>query len=246
MAYVDEMREKGNWLFRWRGYLPVFFIAIIAASLNREYLSGSRPFENHGWVTACLLVSLSGLAIRVLTIGYTPARTSGRNAREQRAEQLNTTGMYSMVRHPLYLGNFFIWMGIALVAEDWLLVLTCVCVFWLYYERIMIAEEAFIADKFGEAYSDWARATPAFLPDPRLYRHASATFSVRNVLKREYPAFSGIFVTLCLLKAFSDYQALGRVQFDTFWVVLLATGVAVHLILRTLKKHTRLLHVPGR
>ena len=246
MAYIDEMRESGHWLFRWRSYLPLVFIVVILAALVQARLIGETHLPDEAWVVVCLAVSLFGLSIRCLAVGYTPARTSGRNAREQRADQLNTTGFYSIVRHPLYLGNFFIWMGIALFARDGMVVLACMSIFWLYYERIMIAEEAYIAGKFGVQFDLWANATPAFLPNPRLYRKSENAFSLRNVLKREYPAFSGIIFSLFLLKAFSDFQNLGKVEFDLFWKTLLALGIGVHLILRLLKKHTRLLHVPGR
>lgn len=246
MAYVDEMKDAGNWLFRWRSYLPLVFIAMVTASLTQFSFLGGSEFDDELWEAACLAVCLFGLAIRSLTVGYTPANTSGRNAREQRASQLNTTGLYSVVRHPLYLGNFFIWLGIAMYPHNWLVVLNCLGIFWLYYERIVVAEEAYLADKFGEYFERWARSTPAFLPRLRNFRRPEAAFSLRNVLKREYPAFSGIIVTMFMLEVFGDYEVLGHLQFDTFWVILLTLGASVYLVLRTLKKYTRLLHVPGR
>lgn len=246
MAYIDQMQRSGNWLFRWRGYLPLVFIAIVLASLNRFHFLGGSELEDEWWEGLCLGVSLFGLLIRSLTVGYTPAHTSGRNARAQLADELNTTGVYSMVRHPLYLGNFFIWIGIALYPHDWMVVLLCVGLFWLYYERIIIAEEAFLADKFGEAFQQWADATPAFVPTFRNYRPADRGFSLRNVLKREYPAFSGTIFTLFGLEVLGDYEALGRFELDKLWVILLALGIGTHLLLRTMKKRTRLLHVEGR
>ena len=41
-------------------------------------------------------------------------------------------------------------------------------VFWLYYERIMLAEEEFLRARYGKAFDDWAARTPAFLPN---FRH---------------------------------------------------------------------------
>jgi protein-S-isoprenylcysteine O-methyltransferase Ste14 len=246
MAYIDEMRKTGNWLFRWRSYLPLVFIAVVLTSLTQFHFLGDNEFEDELWEVGCLLICLFGLGIRGLTIGYTPERTSGRNVHEQRADQLNTTGLYSVVRHPLYLGNFFIWLGIALVPHDWLVVLACVSIFCLYYERIVIAEEDFLAEKFGESFQHWADATPAFVPNLKLYRRSENSFSLRNVLKREYPAFSGIILTSYLLEVLSDYRVLGKVEVGTFWLVLVALAIGVHVVLRTLKKHTRWLHVRGR
>ncbi|MGB8874133.1 MAG: hypothetical protein WCC75_12145, partial [Desulfobaccales bacterium] len=45
--------------------------------------------------------------------GLPPRGTSGRNTQGQVAETLNTTGIYSLVRNPLYLGNFLIWLGLS-------------------------------------------------------------------------------------------------------------------------------------
>ena len=44
------------------------------------------------------LVSLFGLSVRALAVGYTARRTSGGNAREQIADSLNTTGMCSVAQ----------------------------------------------------------------------------------------------------------------------------------------------------
>ncbi len=246
MSYIKQMQQSGNWLFRWRGYLPLAFIAIVLASLTHFSFLGGSEFDDELWEGLCLAVSACGLLVRALTVGYAPAETSGRNARAQRAASLNTLGAYSLVRHPLYVGNFLIWMGIALYPHQWLVVLVCVALYWLYYERIIVAEEAFLADKFGDAFLQWAERTPAFVPTFRNFRAPDRHFSLRTVLKREYPAFSGTIFTLFILEVAGDYEVLGRFSLDTFWVVLLALAVSVHLVLRTLKKHTRLLHEAGR
>ncbi len=246
MAYIDQIRESGNWLFRWRGYLPLVFVAVVLGSLAQFQPMGGSEFNDELWESFCLAVSGIGLLIRAFTVGYTPAATSGRNAREQRAESLNTRGIYSMVRHPLYLGNYFIWLGVAMFPHAWLVVLACSAIFWLYYERIMVAEEAFLAARFGAEFEDWAQRTPAFFPNPRRYQPADRPFSLRNVLKREYPAFSGTIFAMFILEVAGNYRVTGHFTLYTYWLVLLVLAIGTHLVLRTLKKHTRLLHVPGR
>lgn len=62
-----------------------------------------------------IFLSVLGFWIRSVAIATTPKGTSGRNTKEgQVAESLNTTGIYSMIRHPLYLGNYLMWIGIVL------------------------------------------------------------------------------------------------------------------------------------
>ena len=133
-----------------------------------------------------LATALLGLTVRVVTVGFVPKGTSGRNTIQQRADTLNTTGLYSCVRNPLYLGNFLVVLGLAMSLQVWwFTLLTCFC-FMLYYERIVLKEEAFLQSKFGEEYLSWASTTPAFLPNPRVWRAPELRFSPRSVLRRGY------------------------------------------------------------
>jgi protein-S-isoprenylcysteine O-methyltransferase Ste14 len=87
--------------------------------------------------------------------GYVPRGTSGRNTRWQVAETLNTTGMYSIVRNPLYLGNFIIVLGILLFVQVWWIVVIGIVGFWFFYERIVFTEEGFLRRKFGTVFLEW-------------------------------------------------------------------------------------------
>ncbi|MDR2152686.1 MAG: DUF1295 domain-containing protein, partial [Helicobacteraceae bacterium] len=74
-------------------------------------LSLSERFASALTVLA-VLISALGVAIRVYTIGYKHKGTSGRNTKTQQASALNTKGIYSLTRNPLYLGNFLIGWGV--------------------------------------------------------------------------------------------------------------------------------------
>src|SRR5690625_4190690 len=118
-----------------------------------------------------VLVSIAGLSIRLVTIGFTSKNTSGRNTTEgQVADTLNTTGIYSTVRHPLYLGNFLMWLGIALWTGNFWFIISFCLFYWVYYERIMFAEESFLRKKFGDRYLEWAEQTPAFFPSLKIIK----------------------------------------------------------------------------
>ena len=246
MAIREHIEDSGRWLFRWRGYLPIAVLVLSLLAESQETPASAAGFPELAWESGCLLVSLFGLAIRVATVGQAPAGTSGRNAREQRASVLNTTGVYSLVRHPLYLGNFFLMLGVvAFARSSWLTVWYCLS-FWLYYERIMAAEEGFLREKFTVQFEEWARRVPAFVPRATGWVPTPLGFSARNTLRREYNGFFAVFLSMFLLDVARNMALEGQLQADRRWWLLLGAALAIWFLLRSLKRYTELLRVHGR
>jgi protein-S-isoprenylcysteine O-methyltransferase Ste14 len=249
MALKQELEKQGSWLFRWRSYLPIVILPIMLVALrNSEYLERALgDFADEVWEGFCIALSFAGLAIRCIVVGYAPKGTSGRNAKEQKATTLNTTGMYSIVRHPLYLGNFVIALGITLFIQVWWFALIAILAFWLYYERIMFAEEEFLEKKFGTMFSEWADKTPTLLPKWKHWQRPGLPFSFKNVLRREYSGFFAIIASFTFLEIIGDALAEGRLELNwKWWVTFFITGLIVYLTLRTLKRRTGMLDVGGR
>lgn len=174
--------------------------------------------------------------IRIVTVGYVPRGTSGRTTRNPKASVLNTTGMYSIVRHPLYLGNFFIWLGVSMFPRSLFFSLSAILLFFLYYERIIFAEESFLQDRFGREFSEWAERTPLFLPRFKNWSRPSLRFSWKMVLKREYTGFFAIIVVFTCLEIAGDLFYLGKWQLDWEWMILFAAGLITYIVLISLKK----------
>jgi protein-S-isoprenylcysteine O-methyltransferase Ste14 len=245
MALKEEMVGQGNWLFRNRSWIPLVALAALLAGLPFS----ARPVDGTAWLAweaFCVALSLSGLAVRALAIGTKPRGTSGRNRRVQNAQALNTTGIYSVVRHPLYLGNALMWAGITVYPRQWTAAVFVAAFFWIFYERVMLAEEEFLRGRFGAEYERWAERTPAFLPAVGRWTAPALPFSLRAVLKAEYPGFLAVAVLFCILRAGLDLVHLHTVLIRPFWLAFLGIGVAAYLLLRTLRKHTRVLATEGR
>ena len=248
MALKEEFEATGNWLFRWRSYLPLFILPVLLIALrDSEYFERTGSgFAQRLWEILCLMLSFVGLGIRSFVVAYTPRGTSRRNTRAQKAETLNTTGIYSIVRHPLYLGNFFIFFGLILCTQVWWFIMFSVLAFWLYYERIMFAEEEFLRNKFGEEFIKWSKKTPPFIPDFKNWQQPELSFSFKNILKREYTGFFLIILCFALLDFAGEIFSQGKIKIDLFWIILSVVGFIIYIILRTLKKNTNILKVEGR
>jgi protein-S-isoprenylcysteine O-methyltransferase Ste14 len=242
MGMREEFEAAGNWLFTRRGYLPLLlFPMLLVAAWNVDAASPGA-----GWEAGCAALGLGGLALRAATVGFVPKDTSQRNSARPQAEALNTTGLYSVVRHPLYLGNYLMWLGVALFSRAWWAPVIASLAFWLYYERIMFAEEEFLRRRFGDDYLAWASVTPAFLPRLRGWRPPATRFSLLTVLRREHSGLLALVTSLTALKVASAHAITGRLTLDPVWGTALAVTLALCLGVRTLKHRTRLLHVEGR
>lgn len=249
MAMIEELERTGNWLFKGRSFFPLVLYVLMAAVILLKWDPLFQAFDaTTAW--SCIAISMLGQLIRALTIGYTPRGTSGRNTTDgQIAEVLNTKGMYSLVRHPLYLGNYFMWLGIMIYVGNVWFVVVCSLLYWLYYERIMFAEEAYLRGKFGQAYLDWSIGVPSFWPQNLRWQQPEIDFSIRNVLKREYNGFFAVFVSLALISACKTWvhtSATWTTALVPFWQYTLSTTFVIFIILRSLKRYSRVLHVEGR
>jgi protein-S-isoprenylcysteine O-methyltransferase Ste14 len=247
MALIHSFEKSGNYLFRNRSHIPVvlFILAIpVIYFTNISFLSSTTRS-----LVLILAISLSitGFIIRAITIGSTPAGTSGRNTREgQVAEQLNTTGIYSIVRHPLYLGNYLMWIGIVVFTYNIYFVIIISLAYWLYYERIMFAEERFLEKKFGQAYLDWSLKAPAFFPALTKYRKSTMILSLKSVFRREY---SGVLATVFgfwFIDNLRFYFETGSFDYTRASNIVLAVTIIVVFILRSLKHYTKVLDEKGR
>jgi protein-S-isoprenylcysteine O-methyltransferase Ste14 len=243
---VTESLRAGQWLFRWRSYPPLVVLAyvLLVVALDPAPAGGAAALPV--WVALGLASGLLGLAIRGWTVGHVAIGTSGRGTRELRAEELNTGGIYSLVRHPLYLGNFFMWMGVVIFAGKPTAMLVTVLAFWLYYERIMTAEERFLYEKFGDAFAAWADKTPPFLPRFGGWKPWPYPFSFRFVLGRDYQALYGFVASTAVVALLRVGVARQAWAAAVPWAWYFAAGTVAYFVLHTLKRRTRLLEPRDR
>ena len=234
MSLKNEFVATGNWLFKYRSYLPLLILPLLFYTL----LTPVRAETQQILLIIGLTIACFGECIRIYTIAYVPAGTSGRNTKQQLAEKLNTEGIYSIVRHPLYLGNFFIFLGPFIFTGNLYGILIFVFLFWIYYERIMYAEEAFLASKFGNIYEEWSSKTPAFFPNINKFTPQSSKFSLIKVLKNEYSGLCGVFAIFTIIVMFRNYSFNISPILSYNWKVLFIINAILYISLRTYKKYS--------
>jgi protein-S-isoprenylcysteine O-methyltransferase Ste14 len=110
--------------------------------------------------------------------------------------QLTTSGPYAFTRNPLYVGSFFIGLGVTIAGGHWIWAALFVVFFVGVYARTMAVEAARLTELYGERYREYARGVPAFLPRLTPYRpengDRTAGFRFDQYLRhREWEALLG-------------------------------------------------------
>jgi protein-S-isoprenylcysteine O-methyltransferase Ste14 len=242
MRLQDSMAARGRWLFRYRGQLPlILFVMAVPAVYSVSVECTKACCCWCVWKYVAFSLSILGFLIRFYTVGTTPRGTSGRNTKEQVAEELNTTGIYSLVRHPLYLGNFLIWLGLVVFTFSPAFTIIFCLMYWLYYERIMLAEEHFLFEKFGASFLNWSTSVPAFIPRFNGFVSPKEPFYIKQVLRREYSGVLSTVVGFVFVEMLRGYFSTNTVDIPVAYLYTLYVMTGLTLLLRSLKHYTKVL-----
>jgi protein-S-isoprenylcysteine O-methyltransferase Ste14 len=136
-----------------------------------------------------MIVGAIGLWIRSRAAGHL-----------HKQEVLTISGPYAYTRNPLYLGSLILTIGAAIAANSWWAALILFGYFAMAYSMVMRREERELYEHHGEAFREYARTVPLFLPRltaARLSSAASGAFSFAQYKKnREYRAAVGFLLLL--------------------------------------------------
>ena len=245
VALHQALVASGNRLFKQRSVLPWFFFFILMAGMAQFRYLGGSPETNFWWELVCWAVSCLGFLVRCYTISHAPKGTSGRNTNKQVADELSTTGIYSLVRNPLYVGNFLMGLGVVMFPHNAYVVGLYILSFWLYYEHVILAEEDFLIGKYGEIYTNWAAKTPVFIPKMNGFIAPKLPFSFKVLFNKEYTGAFGLVMIFVFLETLAAWIVTGKLDFAPLRVGVFVASVVLYLGLRTLKK-MGVTHVEGR
>jgi protein-S-isoprenylcysteine O-methyltransferase Ste14 len=144
----------GAVLFRYRGFLPVPFLAVPLFAPGRQ--------TTGGWLIAILFIA-GGEAIRMA--GVAAAGTVTRR-RSRDVQRLVTYGAFAWMRNPLYVGNLLIWTGFVIGSGVLWFLPVAIVLFAIEYTLIVRYEEGVLESIFGAPYAEYKARTPRWTPRP--------------------------------------------------------------------------------
>jgi protein-S-isoprenylcysteine O-methyltransferase Ste14 len=239
MRLLDQLVQDGDRLFRGRSYLPLLLVPVFIAGVITTAPPFSTRASERAWEYLSVAVALAGLGLRVWAVGSAPSGTSERSTTNPRASQLRTTGVYSIIRHPLYVANALMALGLSLFPGVWYLPVILVLATWLYYERIAIREEAFLADRFGAEFEDWSSRVAACRPSLAAYRPSLHAYSWKKVLRHEFHGLLVVAAGAFVLDAAQESLRARAWRADAPWAWFFAASAVLFVIFAALKRGTR-------
>ena len=140
---MDKIRKFAK-IRVYAGYVFLLFVVLLADP-SRAYF---QPFLIVGTI-----FFIFGLIIRILAAGTLV-----------KAEELITGGIYQMTRNPLYLGSFFLGLGVAIMSAQALLILLYFVIFMPIYNMMINIEEQFLSTAFGKGFEEYKKKVPKLFP----------------------------------------------------------------------------------
>ena len=135
---------------------PVLVAIALAVGLGLEWIFPTQLFDPElGFWLGLLLIGVAVLLVSGPAIQFFKAKTG--IATFQPASKLVTSGIYGLSRNPIYIGLIAGLLGLALLIDSLWLLLTVPAVALVLDRGVILREETYLEEKFGEDYRSYKR-----------------------------------------------------------------------------------------
>ncbi|MCB1530464.1 MAG: isoprenylcysteine carboxylmethyltransferase family protein [Rhodospirillales bacterium] len=161
---------------RMRNSRIVLALVLCAAFFTKALVGYETPFHDMLDFAGYVLVAFCALG-RL----YSTAFLGG-----FKNEKLITYGAFSICRNPLYFFSLLGMTGVALISAHLAIIIVMPLTFLVLYHFLILREEAFLKETFGQAYLDYMDSTPRLFPNFRLYKAPHKVEVAPKYLKKAF------------------------------------------------------------
>jgi hypothetical protein len=149
-------------------------------------------------------------------------------------------GFYAHTRNPMYVGNVLVVAGFCLFYESLWSYCVALPIFIFSYYAITVAEETYLAGRFGPDYEHYTKTVNRFIPNFKGLSQSLAGFQYdwKRALRKDYGNIAQAALALCAIEARAHLSELGQWPSAAAKRILLGlaiTGV-FYIAARILKK----------
>ncbi len=159
----------------------------VGTLLGLVFLLLMHPSVRSIWIGG--VIACGGAVVRLWAAGHI-----------EKGRVLAQGGPYALTRNPLYLGSFFMALGILIAGQGYWLLLPFGLFFICFYFPVMKAEEQELLQGYGESFVSYSRRVPFFLPSFRNAVGGTSTFLWSRVIRnREHRTLAGLLLAVAFL-----------------------------------------------
>jgi protein-S-isoprenylcysteine O-methyltransferase Ste14 len=129
----------------------------------KTQIAGSLLYDSALTRTLGVLLAAGGLLLVVLGFVFLGRSVSVGLPGEE--TELKTQGIFKFTRNPLYLGGFLACVGSCLYSFHIVNILLCALAVGIHHS-IILKEEEFLEERFGQRWLDYSRRVPRYLGKP--------------------------------------------------------------------------------
>ena len=133
------------------------------------------------------------------------------------------------------------WLGIAGFTQNVWFLVAFTFMYWIYYERIMFAEEEFLISKYGDEYLNWSKRVPAFIPKLGNWEKSINKFSWIKVIRQEKTGILNLFLTIIMVKIIGELVVNHQLLSDVKYWIEFGAVLVNYVVVKTIQKTTSLL-----
>jgi protein-S-isoprenylcysteine O-methyltransferase Ste14 len=232
-SMMDWKLKLGNFLFKHRSFTPLPIIILVFIIF--------KPLDlgSHNWIIniSGLLLSFIGETVRIMAVGFSFEGTSGRES-YLRAENLNVSGIYSLVRNPLYIGNFFMFAGIVAVFANGFAFLVFAFFLIGQYYFVILAEENYLQQQYSEQYSEYCQRVRRIIPIFKKYKKNQNPFNLKKVIFKENDSVFNLLVMFLVVLLYKENYFNGSIAHPEYYIIPGAFLIVLYIIVKIFKKRS--------
>lgn len=139
--------------------ISILILTVIALILNQLNVVYKIKVLNKFLIILAIISILIAISLWVSAVLFSKVRT------KIKENTLVTTGVYSIVRNPIYSAFLFLFTGILLFTRN-LYLLIFPIIFWIYLTYLLKeTEEKWLKDKFKEEYQKYMKKVNRIIPN---------------------------------------------------------------------------------
>ena len=104
--------------------------------------------------------------LTIFIVGLIILEIAGRNYTSTPLDEPVIKGLYRYSRHPVYLSFFLVFIGTGIASASWLFLLLTI-VFTILMNILVVPEEHFCLEEYGDTYREYMNRTPRWIRMPK-------------------------------------------------------------------------------